>query len=61
MTGRELSDQGVAPRVVVIMGVSGCGKTTLAEGLHNLLGWPYQEGDLLHPRPMWRKCPPAFP
>lgn len=49
MTGRGLSDQGVQPKVIVIMGVSGCGKTTLAEGLHNLLGWPYQEGDLLHP------------
>lgn len=42
--------QGISPRVVVVMGVSGSGKTMIAEGLHNLLGWPFQEGDDLHPR-----------
>ncbi|NHO31800.1 gluconokinase [Acetobacter fallax] len=37
------------PRVVVVMGVSGSGKTTVASGLNNLLGWTFQEGDGLHP------------
>lgn len=50
MTSTILQDQGIRPLVLVVMGVSGCGKTTLAAGLHNLLGWPYQEGDLLHPQ-----------
>ncbi|MFT8711097.1 gluconokinase [Komagataeibacter rhaeticus] len=61
MTGKALQDQGVRPLVLVIMGVSGCGKTTLAEGLHNLLGWPYQEGDLLHPRANVEKMAAGIP
>jgi gluconokinase len=36
--------------VLVIMGVSGSGKTTVAEILAGRLGWPFQEGDALHPR-----------
>ena len=35
--------------ILVIMGVSGCGKTTIAKGLCGRLGWQYQEGDALHP------------
>lgn len=31
------------------MGVSGSGKTTIAEILRDRLGWPFQEGDALHP------------
>ena len=31
------------------MGVSGCGKTAVAEELRRLLGWKFQEGDDLHP------------
>ena len=34
---------------VVIMGVSGCGKSTVGEGLANRLGWRFVEGDSLHP------------
>ncbi|WP_369345789.1 gluconokinase [Asaia prunellae] len=33
----------------VVMGVSGCGKTTVAQGLANHFGYPFQEGDDLHP------------
>ncbi len=40
---------GVMPRLVVVMGVSGSGKTLVAEGLCSQLGWPLQEGDDLHP------------
>ena len=34
---------------LVVMGVAGAGKTTLAEGLAGALGWPFCEGDRLHP------------
>jgi gluconokinase len=34
--------------VLVIMGVSGSGKTAVAEILAARLGWPFQEGDTLH-------------
>jgi carbohydrate kinase (thermoresistant glucokinase family) len=34
---------------VVVMGVSGCGKTTVGCELAGLLAWPYLEGDALHP------------
>ncbi len=37
------------PPVLVIMGVSGAGKTTIAEALVARLGWAFEEGDSLHP------------
>jgi gluconokinase len=33
---------------VVIMGVSGCGKSSVGEGLAGRLGIPYRDGDDLH-------------
>jgi len=35
--------------VLIVMGVSGVGKTTIAEALAKELGWKFQEGDDLHP------------
>ena len=35
--------------VLVVMGVSGCGKTTVGTTLATRLGWDYQEGDAFHP------------
>ncbi len=35
-------------RFIVVMGVSGCGKTTIAEGLAKALGGTYLEGDSFH-------------
>ncbi len=35
--------------VLVLMGVSGCGKTTVGAQLAAHLGWPMLEGDDLHP------------
>jgi ribose 5-phosphate isomerase A len=38
-----------SPPVLVIMGVSGAGKSVVAEELAARLGWPFEEGDWLHP------------
>jgi gluconokinase len=36
-------------RAIVVMGVSGAGKSTLGRALADELGWPFVEGDSLHP------------
>jgi len=38
-----------SPPILVIMGVSGSGKSTVAEKLAARLGWSFEEGDTLHP------------
>lgn len=35
--------------MLVVMGVSGSGKTTVAEMLAGRLGWPYEDADGFHP------------
>jgi ribose 5-phosphate isomerase A len=37
------------PPILVVMGVSGAGKSTVAQELAARLGWPSEEGDALHP------------
>jgi len=37
------------PPILVIMGISGAGKSTIARELVARLGWPFEEGDTLHP------------
>jgi len=39
----------MATPVVIVMGVTGAGKSTIAEALNRQLGWNFQEGDDLHP------------
>ena len=39
----------VPPAVLLLMGVAGSGKSTIALELQRVLGWPFQEGDDLHP------------
>lgn len=34
---------------LVVMGVAGSGKSTVAQALHRRLGWPLAEGDDFHP------------
>lgn len=36
--------------ILVVMGVSGSGKTTIAHELADRLGWTFEEGDHLHPK-----------
>ena len=38
-----------APLTIVVMGVSGSGKSTVARAVADQLGWDYVEGDELHP------------
>lgn len=37
------------PSVLVVMGVAGSGKTTVARTLAQRLGWDFAEGDAMHP------------
>jgi gluconokinase len=39
----------MGPGPIIVMGVSGCGKTTAGEALARHFGVPYIEGDALHP------------
>jgi gluconokinase len=38
------------PLVLVLMGVSGCGKSTTGTRLSKLLGWPFRDADSFHPQ-----------
>jgi gluconokinase len=38
------------PLVIILMGVSGAGKTTIGKYLAEDLGWPFYDGDTFHPR-----------
>ena len=39
----------VSPAAVVVMGVCGCGKSTIGQGIAQALGFPFLEGDAFHP------------
>jgi gluconokinase len=36
--------------ILVLMGVCGCGKTTVGKALGMVLGWPYHDADDFHPQ-----------
>lgn len=42
-------DIGRTPCALVVMGVSGSGKSTIGEKLAQRLGWSYEDGDKFHP------------
>ncbi|MDB5605294.1 MAG: gluconate kinase [Bradyrhizobium sp.] len=42
-------DAGAIPCALVVMGVSGSGKSTIADKLAERLGWSYEDGDKFHP------------
>lgn len=35
--------------IIVLMGVSGCGKSTIGRALSDTLGWPFRDADTFHP------------
>ena len=39
----------MSPRVLIVMGVSGCGKSTVGQALGDRLGWEFRDGDAFHP------------
>jgi gluconokinase len=47
--------------VIVVMGVAGSGKTTIASGLAERLGVPFVEGDSLHPAANVKKMSAGIP
>ncbi len=49
------------PIVLVLMGVSGCGKSTVAALLAGALGWTFEEGDALHPEANVHKMAAGMP
>ena len=42
-------ETGKTPCALVVMGVSGSGKTTIADRLAERLGWTFEDGDRFHP------------
>jgi gluconokinase len=46
---------------IIVMGVSGSGKTTVAELIAKRLGWPFMEGDRLHPKANVEKMRQGIP
>ena len=41
--------ESTAPCALVVMGVSGSGKSTIADKLAERIGWTYEDGDKFHP------------
>jgi MoxR-like ATPase len=52
--------EGAAEMIIVVMGVSGCGKTTIGQQLAERLGWPFCDGDDFHPPANIEKMSAAF-
>ena len=50
MPSAESKGAAADPQVLVLMGVSGCGKSTVAALLSGRFGWQFEEGDALHPQ-----------
>jgi len=42
-------DSSQTPCALIVMGVSGSGKSTIAEKLAERMGWRYEDGDTFHP------------
>jgi len=56
-----LSPRRPSPRVIVLMGVSGCGKSTTGRYLSRALGWPFRDADTFHPEANIRKMSEGIP
>ena len=44
-----MGTDGNSPCALIVMGVSGAGKSTVGEALAARLGWRYEDGDAFHP------------
>lgn len=51
----------MAVSTLIVMGVSGCGKSTIASRLAQLLNWEFVEGDEFHPPSNIQKMANAIP
>ena len=45
-----MNEQSLIARYVVLMGVSGSGKTSVGEHMSPMVGLPYEDGDDMHPQ-----------
>lgn len=50
-----------SPNVIILMGVSGCGKTTVGKLLAERLAWPFYDGDDFQPRDNLAKMAQGLP
>lgn len=58
---RRVSTVSVPQPVLVVMGVSGSGKSTVGEAIARRLGWDFAEGDRLHPEANVAKMAAGIP
>lgn len=47
--------------IIILMGVTGCGKTTIGQQLAQELNWPFYDGDDFHPRANVEKMRAGIP
>jgi gluconokinase len=47
--------------IIILMGVTGCGKTTIGKQLAQELNWPFYDGDDFHPRANVEKMRAGIP
>jgi gluconokinase len=56
-----MNNTSLAPKVIVLMGVSGSGKTTVGEKLAEELSWDFYDGDEFHPEANIEKMSHGIP
>lgn len=49
MTQAASQAAALLPTAIIVMGVSGCGKSTVGQALAGRLGWDFRDGDAFHP------------
>ncbi|AKU18030.1 gluconokinase [Luteipulveratus mongoliensis] len=56
-----MSDASQQPQFIIVMGVSGSGKTTVAKGIAERMGWIFAEGDEFHSKANVEKMKSGHP
>jgi gluconokinase len=54
-------NKGQPITIITLMGVSGCGKTSVGNALAKVLGWEFIEGDAYHPKENIEKMASGLP